>query len=344
MRRLLGLLLVLSACWLGLWGIASMAAPQVADKILAYAISRVQPLGVAVDSISYQKIQVSPTLLGTTANGVSAAFDLAPTDDFKLSSTFKAREISMRLANPLQMRVNLTMEDFEVSFHAADRPRRLPFDRLTNANLHIEELPLLSPRAAAVEIYEGLEELFFENALVGNFEFRGDVVMKIHDQTFPALLYTERRGDQFRLRFSREDVQTLVDAADVNLSDEQIDIISLYPLRVPFMIEITREARTLSKRTYPDDPWLRDAMRHVSWSFLLTQEFGPEFAKEVTDAQETKAGNTAAERSMDYHNNAMGREFAGANRRLTDLERLVRSHPDVLRHPDEVASRSKLMR
>ena len=344
MRRLVGLLVVLLVCWLGLWAVASRVVPKVADKILAYAIPKVKQVGIDVDSVVYESIDVSPTLLGAGARGVSAVFDLAPTDDINLNSTFQARQVSMRLANPLQMRGTLDIDDFEVSFHATDLPRRLPFDRLTNASLHIEGLPLLSPRTAAVEIYDGLERLFFDNAQVGNFEFHGDVVMKVHDVTMPALLYTEQQQDQFRLRFSRADVQALVDAAEVKLSEEQIDIISLYPIRVPFLIEITREARALSKKSFPQDTWLRDALRHIAWSFLLAQEFGPEFAKEVTDAQETKAGNTANERSMDYHNNAVGRGFAGNSTRLADLPRLVRSHPDVIRHPDEVETRTELLR
>jgi hypothetical protein len=236
------------------------------------------------------------------------------------------------------------MEDFEISFHEADRPQRLPFDRLTNARGHIDDLPLLSPRAAAREIYDGLEELFLENSQVRRFEFSGEVVMRVQDLRLPARLYTERQGDYFRLRFSKDDVQDLVEAADVDLSPDQIDIISLFPLRIPSMIETTREARSLSLRSFPDETWLRDALRHISWSYLLAQEFGSDFAQEVTDAQETKPGNTPDERAMDYHNNAVGRRFAASNVALSDLPQLVRSHPDVIRHPGEVSSRKELWR
>jgi len=344
MRRLIGLLVILMVCWLALWGLASLAVPKLADAVLADAMPRLQRAGIAVDSLDYGRVRVSPTLMRASADSVSAAFDLSPTDDIKLSSTFEAEEISVRLANPVRLRGHLTVQNFEVAFHAADRPRRLPFDRLTNASVHIEELPLLAPRIAMREIFEGLEELFFENALVGNFEFSGDVVIRAQDLTLPARLYTERQGDHFRLRFSKADVQTLVEAAEVDLSEQQIDIISLYPVRVPFLIDITRQARSLSKEYYPRDAWLRDALRHVSWSFLLTREFGAEFAKEVTDAQETKAGNSPDERSMDYHNNAVGRLFASNGTQLTDLPRLVRSDPEVIRHPREVGSRTELLR
>lgn len=344
MRHLTRLLLVLGICWLALWGLASFAVPKAAEAVLTYAIPRVQQAGITVDSIEYESIRVSPTLIEASARWPSAVFDLAPTDEIRLSSSFKAQEVSARLANPLQLRGHLTIENFEVSFHETDRPRDLPFDRLTNARLHIEEIPLLSPKTAAREIYDGLEELFLDNALVGNFEFSGDVVMRVQDLRLPARLYTERQGEYFRLRFSKADVQTLVAAAEVDLSEDQIDIISLYPIRVPFLIETTRQARVLSKKSFPDSRWLRDALRHVSWSFLLTQEFGPEFAKEVTDAQETRGGNTPEERSMDYHNNAVGRRLAGNGTRLADLPGLVRSDPDIIRSPAEVQFRTALLR
>jgi len=344
MRRLVGLLVVVLMCWLALWGLASWALPRLVDAGLAHALPTIERAGIAVDSLDFRAVSVSPTLIRASADDVAAAFDLSPTDDITLRSTFEAQEISMRLTNPLRMRGNLTIEDFEVSFHETDLPRGLFFDRLTNAHVHIEEIPLLSPRSALLEISTGLEELFIENARVGNFEFRGDVLIRVQDLTLTAQLYTERQGDHHRLRFSKADVQALAASADVELSEEQIEIISLFPIRVPFLIRATRRAKSLSSQSFPSDIWLRDALRHISWSYLLTQEFGPEFAREVTDAQETKTGNTPHERSMDFHNNAVGRRFASDGTPLADLPRLVRSHPDVIRHPDEVASHTELLR
>lgn len=344
LRRLIKIGGLLVIIWIVVWGVASLAAPAVVDNIVAKVLPRIQGGRLAVDSLSYGKIQVSPSLLELGSENVSAAFDLAPTDEIQLSSTFVAERVGVRLSNPVSMRGDLNLENFEVVFHETDRPQRLPFDRLTNGFLHIEGLPLLDPRQAALEVFAGLEDLFIDNELVGNFEFSGDVLVRIRDVTYPALLYTERRGEQFRLRFSKPDLETMVAAAGVALSAEQIEIVSLYPIRVPFLVDITRQARTLSSEFFPDDFWHRDALRHLSWSFLLTQEFGPDFALEVTNAQETKTGNTPNERAMDFHNNALGRQFAADGTRLQQLPLLVQSHPDVIRHPDEVDSRIDLLR
>ena len=344
MRRLLGLLVVILMGWLTLWGLASLALPKAVDAVLAYAMPTIQRAGITVDSLDFRDVRVAPSLVHASANDVAAAFDLTPADDIALRSTFEAQEVSVRLTNPIRMRGDLTIEGFEVSFHETDRPRGLFFDRLTNAYVHIDDLPLLSPREAILEIFTGLEELFIDNARVGNFEFRGQVLIRVQDLTLPAQLYTERQGDHHRLRFSRDDVRALAAGAKVELSEEQIEIVSLFPIRVPFLIRATRRARSLSRESFPSDLWLRDALRHISWSYLLTQEFGSEFAREVTDAQETRPGNTPDERSMDFHNNAIGRQFAGNGTPLADLPRLVRFHPDVIRHPDEVASRTELLR
>lgn len=343
--RLIKIVVLLSLCWLALWGVASLTAPAAVDKVVARVLPRIHGEGrLAVDSVSYGKVQVSPTLLRLSSDDVSAAFDLAPTDEIQLRSAFVANRVAIRLSNPLSVRGDFDLENFEVTFHATDRPRRLPFDRLTNGFLHIEGLPLLDPRQAILEVLDGLEDLFIDNALVGNFEFSGDVLIRIRDVTYPALLYTERQGEQFRLRFSKPDLEAMVEATGVDLSPEQIEIVSLYPIRVPFLIDITRQARGLSSEFFPEDFWHRDALRHLSWSFLLTQEFGPDFAREVTNAQETKTGNTPNERAMDFHNNALGRRFAADGTRLQQLPLLVQSHPDVIRHPDEADSRLELLR
>ena len=122
----------------------------------------------------------------------------------------------------------------------------------------------------------------------------------------------------------------------MGLAPEQVEIVSLYPVRVPVIMLVTDRALDLARRHEPDDFWLRDAHRHVTWSYLLTRHFGPEFAATVTDAQEMRPGNTPNERAMDFHNNAIGRRLFAEEVGLGALPRRVREDPDIIRHPDEV--------
>ena len=69
---------------------------------------------------------------------------------------------------------------------------------------------------------------------------------------------------------------------------------------------------------------------------LLTQHFGPDFAKTVTNAHEKRTGNTPKEHAMDYHNNAIGRRLFADGVAIDTLAERVRKDPDIIRHPDEV--------
>ncbi len=189
---------------------------------------------------------------------------------------------------------------------------------------------------AANAIRAKLKALFFENHAIGEVEFSGEVTLDIDGVVRVANLYTERVGKTFKLRFREADILAITQAKGMDLVPEQVEIVSLYPLRAPVILVLTDQARALATQHAPDDVWLQDAIRHVIWSFLLTRTFGPIFATTVTDAQELRPGNTPNERTMDYHNNAIGRRFVAENVPLAALPRRVRSDPDVIRHPDEV--------
>ena len=344
LRRLARLIVFLIILWLGIWGVASFAASRLADQAIAYATRGLERFGVTVDSIAFADISIAPTLLGATVTDVRAAFDLAPAAAPRLSSEFQSRRVAVSVDRLSRLTCRLEIDAFEISFHETDRPRRFPFDRLTDADLRIGDLPILAPRRALRAVRDGLDSMWIDNLPVADFELDGVVMVEVRGQLFPTRLYTEPHRGRFRLRFDRDDVQTVVDQAKIDLSPEQVEIISLYPVRLPFLIDITRRARTLAWDAYPDQRYQRDALRHVVWSYMLTQEFGSDFAKEVTDAQETRPGNTAAERAMDYHNNAVGRRWATSGTPLALLPDLVASDPDVIRDPGEVDSRRELLR
>jgi hypothetical protein len=101
---------------------------------------------------------------------------------------------------------------------------------------------------------------------------------------------------------------------------------------------VPSRARDVARREAPGDLCLEDAMRHVFWSFLLTNQFSPEFALLVTYAQEMRPGNTPDERAMDFHNNAVGRNLATEGIFFGALPDQVRTDPGIIRDPEEVGS------
>jgi hypothetical protein len=127
---------------------------------------------------------------------------------------------------------------------------------------------------------------------MGDVGFGGEVILEVDGVAQVANLYTRRQGEAFKLQFREVDIRAISQAKGMDLVPEQIEIVSLYPLRAPVILALTDQVRAFAAQHAPDDFWLNDAMRHVCWSFLLTRSFGPEFATTVTDARELRPGNT----------------------------------------------------
>lgn len=327
--------------WAVVWGLVSLAAPKVFEAILPKVQAKARSMGVVIDDVEYASIRVSPWLNAVSAKKVAVHFDLKPHDQNKLSSSFECEEIRVTLSNLFAMKGSIRMRDFEVTFHQSDIPKDLPFERFTEGQVFLAEVPLLHPREAVRGVLAGVVSLFQNNQVEGGFEFSGKVFVKVGQKNVPTRIYSERVGKGSRLRFSKENVRSLAKEIRVHLSEDQVDVVSLYPLRVPIIVMITERAREISEKYYGGDHWKQDALRHTLWSFMLTEAFGPEFAQLVTDAQETKPGNEHFERLMDYNNNAVGRAFVKEKVKIEDIPRLVLEDPRVVLNPDDAKFRPK---
>jgi hypothetical protein len=336
-RTILVIIFVLLAgLWAAGWFTLSALAPGLVRSAIPPLAAQLERLDTGLGDVSFEKTHVSPFFTGIEIEGLHARFDLNLRDNVRFQSTADTRAVALRLANPFTLRGSIRFQGIELRFEGSDLPRSLPFERFANANLTVGDLPLARPRQAAQEIRRKLKELFIDNAAVGDVRFSGDVKLTVEEVELAAHLYTEQDNGLFRLRFRQSDIQALSDRKNMGLAPEQIKIVSYYPVRVPVIMLVTDKANDSARRHEPDDDWLRDAHRHVVWSFLLTRHFGPDFAVLVTDAQEMRPGNTPNERAMDFHNNAMGRTLFAEGAGLETLAERVRKHPDIIRHPDEV--------
>lgn len=323
------------------WGVASLAAPKVLAMIFPKIQAKAKSMGVVIDQVRYEKISVSPWLTSVSAHQVSVNFDLVPQDKHLLSSSFQTESIRVQLRNPFKMRGAVQMDHFDVKFHQSDLPKDLPFDRFSDGRVNLGDVPLFSPRDAFKELIGGLIDLFDDNISTGDFEFSGTVQMKLGAENISAKIYTERKGDEFRLRFSEDDVRNAAAAMHIHLADDQVTMVSYFPLRIPLIALITERARQISLRFFSGDLWRQDALRHTIWSFMLTQSFGPEFAKVVTDAQESKPGNTHYERLMDYNNNAVGRTLVKEKVKLQQIPHIVITDPRIVLSPQAAKARGE---
>ncbi len=318
------------------WSVTSALVPWLARATLPAVQARLEPIGIGLGDIAFSGLRISPWLNGLVLSDLQARLDLKPQDRIQLRSRLDIATLEVRLTHPFSLRGTVQATGLEIRLDPSDRPPQLPFDRLSNARLAIGDVPLGDPRRAANAIREKLQALFSENHAIGEVEFSGEVILDIEGVAQVANLYTERVGETFKLRFREDDIRAIAQAKGMDLVPEQIEIVSLYPLRAPVILVLTDQARALAIQHAPEDVWLQDAMQHVIWSFLLTRTFGPVFATTITDAQELRPGNTPNERAMDFHNNAIGRRLASENVPLVALPQRVRSDPDVIRHPEEV--------
>jgi hypothetical protein len=88
-----------------------------------------------------------------------------------------------------------------------------------------------------------------------------------------------------------------------------------------------REATKKAKELFPEETQkdgTGDAFRHCYWNGLMTLTIGIKDAETVADNYEDRGGNTPEARSMDEHNNEMGRRWAqenksGGTRKIAEL-------------------------
>ena len=338
LRVLIVIPILLVVLWAAVWGGASALTPRLTHTAVARMLEIFERLGIGLGDLTFKTSRVSPLLNRIELGGVYARLDLDLGDKVQLQSTVDTQAAEVDLGNPFNLRGSVRLSGLEIRLDASDLPSSLPFDHFANAQLSIENLSLMQPRQTAQDIRRKLKALFLENEAVGNVKFSGDVKLTVEEVELAAHLYTEQDGDRFRLRFRESDIQELSDRKSMGLAPEQIKIVSYYPLRAPVIMSVTDRARDLASQHEPNDVWLRDAHRHVTWSFLLTQHFGPDFATMVTNAHERRPGNTPNEQTMDYHNNAIGRRLFAKGVVIDTLAQRVRKDPDIIRHPDEVDS------
>ncbi len=332
------LLLFVVVLWAAVWGVASLLAPRVAEKATEYLAKRLEQQRIGLTEATFRSTSISPWLTKVTLDDCQAHFDLNVRDNVSLGSQLQLQRLQVSLDDVLGLRGSLRAWGVMIELDPADLPPSLPFGQFRRGEVSVLNLPMIRPNEAARAVQQRLTKLLLANEAVSDIQFSGEVKLQVKDVQVMAHLFTEPEGDRFRLRFQGADLQKLAKDLKLDLAPAQLEIVSRHPLRVPKLMLITDRARKLSWSHEPTDRWLRDAHRHVTWSFLLTEQFGPEFAKQVTDAQEQKPGNTANQRAMDFHNNAVGRLLVAENVPGDSLPKVIRQDPRIIRNPKEVPS------
>lgn len=330
----------------GLWVFRHAIANALIDEALVKAESLMKKVDIELVDLESGPVEIPSPMLARVAN-LRTDFDVGVTNRDKLRSRIEVGLMEVHVAGVFPPQARLVVDDFSLQFHPDDVPPDFPFDRFHDGRFMSSKIPVLDPQHAMRRSLDRLATLFTENEVAADFEFSGRVSINTGPNgVADARLYTERLDDgKNRLRFDLDDLKAVATQAKVRISNDMLAILSEYPLRVPVIMVVTSQAKHESEARKAADPQFpEDAWRHVTWSYDLTSEFGPEFAKRITDAHETLDGNTPDERAMDYHNNAVARALVERGVPRDQLERIILSDGRVIRSPSEVAGREGLMR
>ena len=120
-----------------------------------------------------------------------------------------------------------------------------------------------------------------------------------------------------------------------NLTQKEKDFIKKHPFAACSFKRAADKARKEAEKRY-SGPGLHngkgDAFRHAYWNALMVKAYGEVLAKEFADAHEKNPKQPAKEKTMDLHNNSVGRSIGMRHRRSSDavianeVDRALKNH------------------
>jgi hypothetical protein len=310
---------------------------KVSKKYLVELREKLEAKGLFFKDLSYKDITIS-SIRSASINDVHVNFKLDKEIYGRKSfeSTFQAESIGLKLFSLSDLSFTFSISEFSILIEPSVTSSKQTFGEFEEANLSTNiPINLRSPEASSKLVLEQVQNLFALNKAVG-LDMKGLAKITIDQAEATLGVKTVAYGDSVRLQFNQKDVANTSALFNIELTDQEAEVISNHPSMVPNMIRITRDAKNKSvayrkaDRSFPED-----AFRHVYWSYHLTRQLGPELAKQITDAHETAPGNTSQERSMDYHNNEVGRDLANTNLSENQIRVLVLGSENIVRQPSQ---------
>ena len=338
MKRLLTTILILAAVGAGIFLLGSPLLEMLARRGLERVSHSLATKGIDIDSLSFSRLRLR-SFRSASLDDVYLNFRLQREffGQRTFRSEFRAKRVLIRISSFREPSIMGILENFslDLQYDMEDSSARSPYGRFENARFEtVAAIDLSNPTGSLQELTEGLRSLFRENTASIPIMLSGTVFFSFGGNTASARLFTDQENGRTKLRFDPDDLIRAAEAFEVELIPDEAELIAAYPVQVPALIRITRNAELSAEMASMHRPGFpQDAWKHLYWSYQLTLAFGPEFAQLVTDAHELKPNNTPEEREMDYHNNSMGREYALQG--LTEAELLKKAlhAPEVIRSP-----------
>lgn len=190
---------------------------------------------------------------------------------------------------------------------------------------------ILKPNQSMRRVYRHLAELLHKGVTAGSLNMQGVIHFQFEkDFVLPQRFFTQVNGNLTRFVLNRDDLDFVAPKFADRLSEGDLDLVAKYPLKAPRLLEIRKETEEKSRelrwalKSFPEDVY-----RHVLWSYLLTKEYGAEFAQFVTNSHELGSFNTGEEMAKDRQNNRVGIAYAVSNLPEGKILEKIKSDPRI---------------
>lgn len=174
----------------------------------------------------------------------------------------------------------------------------------------------------------------FDDRPIQNLNISGLVLVVVDNQQMPVRFHSVTNSSgEVHLEGNLDDLRAIAKSIEPKFTDADLQIAAKNLLKTPQLMSIRNKAELQATRLKNRDPEiLYDVPRHIFWSYWLTQEFGPDFAREVTSAHEIgDTSSSLANTAIDHHHNELGIEYAKRQLTGAEVERLIFEDPRVVR-------------
>lgn len=340
---LLGLILILSV--IAAYKFSNNLFVRYSYKVAQALVSEEQLNGIDILSLNFKtaKFKFPDTIYW---QDVTSRFSInkksyLSNQDF----TLQANRLSLRLADFFQKKFLISASNLTIapstSLKGIDTlPLNLNSEGIEKGYFQVKFIfNFFKPGTAKEQVdqlYRKLSHFFHDGKTIIPVDFSGISFFTINNAPVKANIYTKRDMDGFyAIHVNKELFKTIAWYHMYELTDAETQLLSENPFKMHQLIKIMDYAATKSEKFKNIDQIPEDAYRHILWSYLLTKEFGPKFAKRVTDAhEEGDQTNTEAEHKMDFNNNTIGREYALNGYQKDKILTRLLNDPRVIRKPE----------
>jgi hypothetical protein len=339
MRGLIKLIIVLAVIAAAVYFSSDFLFQKASEQAVKFAPKITSRYGIEVKQPSFKSADVV-SLNTVEWRDVSAKVSMMRRFGTYLAGegfSFEARKIEISAMDLLQLVFLVDIEGLDI-FRLSETGRPLITDRVYADKLKVRFQLDSITKDGIVSMFRGLFRNSIDLLKKGRcsmpVEFSGLTTLTVRGIYVEARVHSEREGNETVLVMNKEDLVRIAgELGEKDLTAGDINMLARNPARMPGLLKIRNKARSTAKRTHKGNPNVpEDAYRHVLWSYLLTKEYGPEFAEEVTNAHEIGSDNTWHERQMDYNNNAVGRRYAQAGYSEDSILGRVMADPNVIKY------------